>query len=60
MPQIGPTDLSFPQEEIQIIMWQELPGKTPAYISLRMHILCGDPRKAPVAPQDAQLYQVML
>jgi len=43
LPQIGPTDLSFPQEEIQIITQQQVPGKTPAYISLGMQILHGDP-----------------
>lgn len=46
LPQIGPTDLSFPQEEIQIISWQQLSGETPAYISLGMHILCGDPQES--------------
>lgn len=46
LPQIRPTDLSFPQEEIQIITQQELSGKTPACVSLGMHVLYGDPRES--------------
>lgn len=43
LPQIGCTDLSFPQEEIQMITRQQLSGKTPAYISLGMRVLHGHP-----------------
>lgn len=45
LPQTGPTDLSFPQEEIQIITGQQLSGKTPACISLVV-IMRGDPRES--------------